>query len=472
MLYYANPRNYPIQLFPDGIRQAILTMHAQTKAPLEINAASVLATTSLATQHLSLVRRPTGQISPISLALLTLAASGDRKSSSDDVAFVAIRAHETAQAEQHRQAMERYDVDFIAWKAQRDGIALQIKFCTAKGKPTEALLAQMTELLSRKPSRPKFTKLVYADATPEALAFGMYRNSPSAALVSNEASKLLFGPTMSNLAMFSELWSGGEVTIDRVSSESFVLKNNVLTTSLMVQPSEFDRYLKTRGAHMRGSGYLARCLVARPQSIQGFREIFPGELIPTEDTDRFHTRITELLRTNGSHLTGHAITFNEQAGWEWTNFFNEIERNQRQNQIYADIGDFASKIADNASRLAAIFNHYEGNGDLITLDSTRRAVEICKWYLSEFKMIFGDQYQATEEQQNAMALDQWAAKLGRAADGFVYIDRSKIMQFGPNRLRSRALLSKTLEYMALCGRAAWWMDGRKTVVRFSPWSTW
>lgn len=467
-MYYFNPGNYPVNCFPPCIQQAILTMHAQTKAPVEIVAASVLAVLATATQHIAHVRRPSGQTSPLSLALLTLAASGDRKTSSDDAAFVAIRTFEKAQADQHRAALKRHEVELIAWKAQRDGIALQIKQYTAKGAQTEDLVAQLMELQEKKPLPPSSTRLIYADTTPEALALGLHNNSKSAALVSNEASRLLFGPAMSNLSMLSELWSGNSVPIDRVSAESFLL-DALLTTSLMVQPSEFERYLRTKNAHMRGSGYLARCLVARPISIQGYRELVQGEFVATEDIKRFHERIAELLQINHTRPTGDMISFDPEASYAWTAFFNETETHQKPGCVYADITDFASKIADNASRISAIFSIYE-NKDTVDYLSTCQAIAICNWYLTQFKVIFGTQSNITEEQQDAMMLEKWVNGCQRATDGFVYIERSKILQLGPNRLRNRERLHRALALLGYHGRVTQWKHGRKTIVKFSPWS--
>lgn len=468
-MYYFNPSNFPIHCIPLGIRQVILAIHAQTKAPLEIVVASVLAVLATAIQHILRVRRPSGQISPASLALLTFAVSGDRKSTSDNAAFVAIKEFEKSQANLHRKALSRHEAELIAWKAQRDGISSKIKQIAANGESTEALAAQLFELHDKKPTRPKETKILYANTTPQALAAGLHKNSSSAALVSNDASGLLFGPTMSNLSMYCELWSGDSIRVDRIGTDSFVLDAHVLSASLMVQPSEFERHQKTKGSHMRGSGYLARCLTSWPLSIQGFRELVPGEFIPTADTERFHQRITELLQTNSAQPTGDVISFDQAAAWAWTEFFNETESHQKQGLIYADIGDFASKIADNASRIAAIFSCYEGRTDSINLESTQQAIELAKWYLAQFKMAFGTPYKISEEQQDAMALEQWAIKSPREVDGFIYIDKSKIMQFGPNPIRNRDRLNRALAWLEFHGRATQWRSNRKTVVKFSPW---
>ena len=220
---------------------------------------------------------------------------------------------------------------------------------------------------------------------------------------------------------------------------------------------------------MRGSGYLARCLVARPLSIQGFREIVDGEFLAVDDTKRFHERIAELLQINNAQPTGNVIGFDQQAAWFWTAFFNEIEAQQKQGWFYADIADFASKIADNSARIAAIFSLYEGRIDFIDQTAIQQAIEISRWYLAQFKLIFGTQFKLSEEQQDSMKLQHWVNRLPRSGDGFIYIDRSKIMQFGPNQLRNRERLNRALGWLELHGRATQWPDGRKIVVKFIPW---
>lgn len=467
-MFFINPGKFPIHCVPYSIRQVILIIHAQVKAPLEIVVASVLAVLATATQHLVKVRRPTGQISPISLALMTFAISGDRKSSSDNAAFGALKAFDQAQTDLHKKSLIGHKAALMVWKAQCDGIASQIRKAAAHDESTDALAAQLHELHDKKPIRPKQTRLVYANATPQALSAGLHNNSQSAALISNDASGLLFGPTMSNLSMLCELWSGDRVIVDRVSKESFSLDNHLLSTSLMVQPKEFHRYLKTRGAHMRSSGYLARCLTSCPASIQGFREIFPDEFIPTAEIDIFHQRITELLSTNNTQPTGNLISFDSDAAAAWRKFFNDTEIAQRQGQIYDDIGDFASKIAENASRIAAIFSCYDGKMDSINLEYTQQATEISMWYLAQFKLLFGSEYQVSLEEQDAQLLEQWMMRHTPHKDGFIYVEKSYILQRGPNRLRSRERLNNALQQLAQLGRVAEFLDGKKRYIQFVP----
>jgi hypothetical protein len=468
MQYFCHYGNFPIHHFPDELRQVILAIHAKTKAPVEIVAASVLTAISIATQHLARVQRPPGPISPIALALLTLAGSGDRKTSADDETLPPIRAFEAKQEEHYHAAMARHEVEMAAWNAYRAGLTRKITERGVKGESDTDLVSQLQQHQDRKPLRPQLTRLIYADATPQALGPSLHTNSPSAALHSNEASKLLFGPALENLGFLSEIWSSGTATVDRASSESFSVKNVALTISLMVQPSEFERYLKGRGAHARGSGFFARCLFAKPLSIQGFRQIFPNDFFAESAIEQFHHRLMELLETNSARPTGTILKFDGMAAMAWTDFFNETECLQQPGSFYSDIGDFASKIADNASRIAAIFCIYEGKTDSISLSHIQHAIEVSKWYLAQFKTMFGSSAQIPEDQQDAMLLHEWLMKFLPHNDGFIYVDKSYILQRGPNRVRISRRLNAALACMEFSGCASQWKHDRKTVIRLNP----
>jgi len=52
---------------------------------------------------------------------------------------------------------------------------------------------ELQEHGSTQPVKPRKIKLIYSDTTPEALQYGIYENSPSAGLMSDEASVFFTG---------------------------------------------------------------------------------------------------------------------------------------------------------------------------------------------------------------------------------------------------------------------------------------
>ena len=78
-----------------------------------------------------------------------------------------------------------------------------------------------------------------------------------------------------NLALLNVLWDGGEMAIDRCSRPSFVLRRRRLTFGLMVQPEALRGFLERAGTLLRGTGSIARFLIAWPGSAQGTRACRP-----------------------------------------------------------------------------------------------------------------------------------------------------------------------------------------------------
>ena len=76
------------------LSRATHAIASKVQVPEAIAAQSVLATAALAAQPHADVVLPFGQTRPLSLFLVTIAASGDRKSSADNEALRPIHMHE------------------------------------------------------------------------------------------------------------------------------------------------------------------------------------------------------------------------------------------------------------------------------------------------------------------------------------------------------------------------------------------
>lgn len=105
-----------------------------------------------------------------------------------------------------------------------------------------------------KPLGPRQYKMVYDDATSEALFFGLYSNLPSAGLISSEGAGILNGGALNDLSKQNSLWSGDSITVDRVSVESYQVTDSRLTISVMLQASAFKEYMERRGEKVVGQG--------------------------------------------------------------------------------------------------------------------------------------------------------------------------------------------------------------------------
>ena len=106
---------YPVDALGAVLGGAARALHEVVKAPLALCCQSVLAAASLAAQAHFDVQLPWGQRKPLSLFLLTVGESGERKSAVDDVVLGAAKAHEKTAMAAYQEDMERHEADMAAW---------------------------------------------------------------------------------------------------------------------------------------------------------------------------------------------------------------------------------------------------------------------------------------------------------------------------------------------------------------------
>ena len=87
------PRPYPVTALGNVLAGAAETIAEKTQCAPALAAQSVLAVASLAAQRRADVQLPYGQTRPVSLYFVTVAASGDRKSTADNEALISVRMH-------------------------------------------------------------------------------------------------------------------------------------------------------------------------------------------------------------------------------------------------------------------------------------------------------------------------------------------------------------------------------------------
>lgn len=473
------PEPYPLDALPEGIRAAVDDVHATTQAPLAMVATSALTALSLAGQAHVNVARNNHLTGPVSLFALVLADSGERKSTVDGFFTRAIREYEAAQAEAMKPEVEAYQADLQAWAAEKAGTLEKIKAQAKAGKPTDELRNRLRDLEQSKPEAPKVPELLYGDATPEALTYGLATKWPSAGVVSSEAGTV-FGShgmgadsVMRNLAALNVLWDGGTHKVSRRSTDGFTVRNARLTVSLQVQLPVLAGFMGKAGDLARGSGFLARFLVAWPESTQGTRKYQEPDSY-LAGLARFDARITQLLTEpvpfdeTGDGVAPAMLEFCPQAKHVWVKVYDLIEGQLAPLGSLADVRDVASKTADNAARIAALFHLYEhGPAGAISAQAMRSACKVAMWHLGESRRLL------TELSQDpalslAARLDAWLIE--RCSQQRTNrIATVEVLQYYPStQLRKAAQLTPVLQELIDADRASLTKKGRQKLIVVNP----
>ena len=121
------PKPFPVAALGTMMKEAVIEFHGYGKQPLSMIAGSALATASLTCQGLADVGRDSQNIGPISLSVLTIAESGERKSSLDKAFSKALRDWERAKADEMKDDIKKSIADHAEWEATRQGLLAAIK---------------------------------------------------------------------------------------------------------------------------------------------------------------------------------------------------------------------------------------------------------------------------------------------------------------------------------------------------------
>ncbi len=471
------PASYPIDALPGITRAAVEEVAGFVKAPIAMVASSALAALSLAAQAHIDIKRAERLQGPVSLDLMTIADSGERKSTCDGFFSSAIRQYQDEQAEAMKPAMKEYQAAIAAWEAERDGILSAIKTAGKSGKETDKLKSDLQELEHDKPEPPRVPRLLLGDETPENLAWGLAKHWPSAGVVSAEAG-VIFGAhgmgkdsVMRNLGLLNVLWDGGSHSVGRRTSESFTVKGARLTVALQIQEMTLRSFFKQSGGLARGTGFLARFLIAWPESTQGYR---PFTEAPEHwpHLGAFHRRIAAILANpvpidEDGTLKPAVMMLTPDAKAAWVEYHDAIESELSSGGELYDVRDVASKSADNAARLAALFQIFEhGMGGAVGLDCFESASRIAAWHLNESRRFFGE-LALPAELADAARLDQWLIEYCRRKRTNL-VPIAKLQQFGPGGLRSKVAIDAAMRELDDAGRARLVQDGRRKLIAVNP----
>jgi putative DNA primase/helicase len=406
---------------------------------------------------------------------LVIAISGERKSSVDKFFMRAILQHEHDAANDAKPEISRHKAALAAWEAKRKGLLHRIEADQKSGKSSDRLERELAELEADKPEAPLVPRYIRQDSTPEALAYSLAKAWPSGSVVSAEAG-IIFGShamgrdcAMRNMAQLNQLWDGGRLDVDRRTSESFSVKCARLSMSLQIQEATLREFLMQSRGLARGTGFLARFLIAWPESTQGTRKFREA---PTSwaGLGAFDRRIEEILShplpaNDDNELEPDVLRLDRDAKLAWIAFHDSVEFELARGGEYYEVQDTAAKAADNVARLAALFHVFESDAKgPITADCIERAGRIMRWHLNEARRFFGE-IALPDELANAVKLDSWLMEHCRKNQTYS-VNKNHVRRFGP--IRQGDKLDSALSELCELDRLRISKIGKRIEVEINP----
>jgi hypothetical protein len=437
------PQLYPVNALGD-LKVIVEAVQKSTQAPIEIAAASALSATALVVQGHANVET-LGGVKPLSLYMLTVARSGERKSSCDAPIIAAIKDFEKAQAKDMEHTFQKQKNRYEIYQAERSKITTLLK--AKRGGITRQEAERQLELLGPEPDLPPSTDRIVSEPTFEGLTRMFKEGQPSLGLFSDEGGQFLGGHAMNadnkqkTLAAFNDLWGGNSIRRTRQGDGAYQLHDRRLAIHLMVQPTVAHQLLSDPLAV--DTGFLARFLISEPLSTIGTRS-HRGSFLDSQRIQDFHNRQRALLEhempvnpdTGG--LDPRLLKLSPKAREALITFADEVERQQLKGGEYEAITGTASKSAEQATRLAGVLTLWRNfQADVIDASEMQNGIELARYYLNEAKRLV-EVAIVSRELQAADNLLKWISERhGKTC--FVFSD---VLQNGPYGIRDSKRLKK------------------------------
>ena len=447
------PAPYPIEALGPILAPAARAIAEIVQVPEALAGNSVLAAAALAAQSHADVQTLGGP-RPLSLFILTIAQSGDRKTAADGVALRAVHEH-------GKRMVLTYNSAVREWEAAQEGAKFD-KRKAKNGAETGAEYASTLKEMASEP-KPRAPWLICSEPTAEGLVRSLADGQLAQGIFTDEGGQFIGGHALSEdaelrtIAMLSRLWQGDR--IDRVRAtnhEHLVLFGRRLSMHLLVQPEVANRML---GKPLyRSQGFLARWLIAAPDSLAGTRLHNPRMPDPADDSRivKFWHAVGELLTAPANEdrevggLNPPVLALTPEARALLIEAYNEIERAQRDGGDLESVREFAAKAAEQACRIAAVLTLAENPAAIsVSGDAMRNALALTQHHIGEYGRLIGSAC-VPENIVRAQALLDWVR-----SKHLCEVTVRQVTQFGPGRaIRHAAAAKEALRTLAEFGWAA------------------
>jgi hypothetical protein len=420
------PAPYPLDALGHVLGKAAKAIAEHVQVPDAMAGQSVLAAAALAAQpHINV--EIDGRIYPVSLFNITIAYSGDRKSTADRYALSAHSDFQRTLYHRYLEEKEQFDRELQEYHKDPKGM--------------------------ERPKAPRQPFLLIDEPTLEGVYKAFRDGRPSQGLFNDEGGQFIGGHAMNKdnilktIAGLSKLWDGTPVNRVRGGrDENLMLYDRRFSCHLMLQPIVADIVLNNR--LLQGQGILARFLISKPESLAGTRLYHASD--PTQDAQLglYWSRMTELLKmplpvNDYDELEPRALMLSTEAKRLWIEAYNTIERQLGPKGQLIDIKATAAKAADNILRIAAN-TEFVDDPDCthIEADSLHDAIRLMEYSLNE-ALRLAHTVHVPEQMEQAQEFLKWLRE--HMKEGVVTV--RDICRRGPPFARSASIARKLFDVL-------------------------
>lgn len=376
---------------------------------------------------------------PISLFMLLVAGTGERKSEVIKLVFKVIKDFEKRLLIDYSNRLEIYRCQHLRYKSKKSKLERKLEKLEAKGERTDLIEVSLEKIEEEKPKKPKNPVMLFEKVTSAGIFDAFENGSKNIAVVSAEGNIVKNSAVGKDLSMIAALHSG-EGARKKTNHSHVILDDVRVAILLAIQPNYFDDWVKD-AKNMLGSGYLPRAFLVKPYSKQGYRTVrtYDKEM---SNLKAFEKRIQEFLFENLDTLEEGfqriVIKMDEQAEGTFLNIAQGIEYRTSAGGDLFYVREHATRIAEQILKIAGNLCKFEGF-NTIHEDAIQDVTYLMNVSTCTFKQMFS---LVPEVILDAQSLLEWFLRCLRgeggnrvSIKGSRLLDKALISCLGPNRLR-------------------------------------
>ena len=219
----------------------------------------------------------------------------------------------------------------------------------------------------------------------------------------------------------------------RKQAVSTYLDHYRLSCLISAQRETVQEWLRKSAGLAEGMGFLARFLICVPETTIGDRLYVPAPEF-TLKLDVFTGECLKHLRTKTDLAKVPILNLSSKAHQVWVDYFNFVEAAQGKEGPYEHHTAAASKIAEQAARIAGVYALFGKNEiEEVGAHDMEMAIHVASWFLDE-SLRLSAQMGMTKAHLNASLLLEWLKNLKE--DGHDPLKMSDLLQLGPRVIRT------------------------------------
>ena len=427
---------FPIECLPEIIRECVVETCSYTQVPIAFASSTALGVAAASVQHLANVARDDQTVGPISLYVLNILRSGERKST----------------------------IHKLFQKGFRDRQAELIK--NFKDSSSDSNIND-----SSGQSQIRLPVILFEDVTMQALSLDISLGEKCALLSSSEGGTIFGGIGMKGenlmgaLAFLNKAWDGESQAMTRKQTQSSYIDHYRLSSLISSQKKSLDEWLSKSVGLAEGMGFLARFLICIPRSQIGHRLYIKAPSY-TPCLDKFSNSSLDSLRIKTDLTKPRILRLSKNAHEIWVEYFDKIERSQAKDGKYENHTAAASKSAEQAARIAAVFtlfgNHQAERVETVEME---RGIRIAEWFLDE-SMKLSTTINTPKSNQDAEKILKWLKIRQKSSDQ--PITPRELSQDGPNSLRGKSKRDEVLKILSDKGWVKVIKSDNKNYIQLHP----